>query len=815
MPVKKICIVLVASTLLWTGPTQTFSAQSTGWSTNGPEGGAIIALVSSPQDPATLYAATWNEGVFKTTDGGGRWINTGLLDKGVDALAIDPHASDTVYAGTYTGGVFKSLDGGGTWTAVNTGLTTGGALSLAIDPQVPATLYAGTINGIFKSTDGGNSWSAMTTWPKNSSVLSLAVDPQTSSTLYGGRSGDGGVVKSTDGGISWSDTGLTGHIYALAIDPQTPSIVYAATFGGGVYKSTDAGNSWTLGNAGLGGTAHYSLVINPQAPAILYAGTDVGVYKSADGGSNWNAVHQGPAGIGVLALAIDAQTPDNVYAGTFLSAASGWQSPIGVFKSTDGGNLWETINTGLVATSVHSVAIDPRNSDIVYAGTVRGAFKTSDGANSWSGVNNGLPAPPYIVAVDSQSPDTLYAVTSSGIFKSTNGGGSWSVANAGITNPFVDALAVARQDPNTLYVGTLDGLFKSTDGAASWALVDVGLGDNVRIFSVTIDPQVSSTVYATAFDTTRIYGGGTLKSTDGGATWTMVSQLFLIVAVDPQTPTILYGANFQGVFKSTDGGASWNAVNTGLPPNHGGIDALAIDPQTPMTLYAGTETGVFRSTNGGDSWTDFNDGLTNRRVGALAISATTLVAGTGGGAFSIALRQRYDLTVATAGDGAGTVTSNPPGITCGTDCAESYASGTMITLTAAPASNSVFAGWSGCDSVDGTSCTVAMNGSASVTARFDRQRFTLTASKSGLGRGTVTSSPSGISCGTDCSESYLAGTSVTLTATPALGSIFMEWRGCDAVSGARCTVTMNRQQSVTASFLGVRLTLSIGSALRP
>src|SRR4029077_13656262 len=109
---------------------------------------------------------------------------------------------------------------------------------------------------------------------------------------------------------------------------------------------------------------------------------------------------------------------------------------------------------------------------------------------------------------------------------------------------------------------------------------------------------------------------------------------------------------------------------------------------------------------------------------ALAIDATMLVAGARSGAFAIAFAPRFTLTVIdTTGDGAGTVTSNPPGITCGTDCAESYTSGTIVALVAAPASGSVFTGWSGCDSVDGTSCTVTMNAAASVVARFDLQRF--------------------------------------------------------------------------------------------
>ena len=102
MIARSMCVALLASTLPWPGSVQTVSAQSDVWTTNGPEGGTITTLASDPLTPDTLYAGTWNNGVFKSIDGGGRWINMGLLDTGVDALAIDPQTPDTVYTGTYT-----------------------------------------------------------------------------------------------------------------------------------------------------------------------------------------------------------------------------------------------------------------------------------------------------------------------------------------------------------------------------------------------------------------------------------------------------------------------------------------------------------------------------------------------------------------------------------------------------------------------------------------------------------------------------------------------------------------------------------------
>ncbi|PYM78956.1 MAG: hypothetical protein DME09_22310, partial [Candidatus Rokuibacteriota bacterium] len=167
--------------------------------------------------------------------------------------------------------------------------------------------------------------------------------------------------------------------------------------------------------------------------------------------------------------------------------------------------------------------------------------------------------------------------------------------------------------------------------------------------------------------------------------------------------------------------------------------------------------------------------------------------------------QRFTLTVGKDGTGTGTVTSADGGISCGATCAAPYDGGTLVTLTASPSGGSTFGGWSGCDGVSGTTCTVTMNASRSVTATFNVQRFTLTVRKASvaLGNGTVTSSDGGIDCGATCAAAYDRGTVVTLTATPDFGAVFMGWSGdCSNLLGT-CTVTMTANRSVTATFAGV------------
>jgi hypothetical protein len=157
----------------------------------------------------------------------------------------------------------------------------------------------------------------------------------------------------------------------------------------------------------------------------------------------------------------------------------------------------------------------------------------------------------------------------------------------------------------------------------------------------------------------------------------------------------------------------------------------------------------------------------------------------------------FPLTVLKAGTGTGTVTSTPAGIDCGADCSESYAQGSVITLTATPTAGSTFTGWSGACTGTG-SCVVTMNGSQSVTATFDTQTFALTVTVEG--NGGVSSSPAGIACPDVCTASFPQGTVVTLTAQTIAQYEFQGWEGAGCTGTGTCVVTMNSAQSVTATF---------------
>ena len=179
----------------------------------------------------------------------------------------------------------------------------------------------------------------------------------------------------------------------------------------------------------------------------------------------------------------------------------------------------------------------------------------------------------------------------------------------------------------------------------------------------------------------------------------------------------------------------------------------------------------------------------------------------------------FTLQIAKNGAGSGTVTSSPSGISCGTTCSRSFSGGTTVTLTAVPASGSVFAGWSGGGCTGTGSCAVQINDNITVTASFETSAstppppppsgtFTLTVSKiQNGGTGTVTSSPAGIDCGATCTASFPSGAAMTLFASPTSGR-FANWTAgpCAGSTNPSCAFTMAADTTATASFSSQPLT---------
>ena len=197
----------------------------------------------------------------------------------------------------------------------------------------------------------------------------------------------------------------------------------------------------------------------------------------------------------------------------------------------------------------------------------------------------------------------------------------------------------------------------------------------------------------------------------------------------------------------------------------------------------------------------------NTDSAAAGVVAVTYASGTGVATITCTPTALYTLTVRQAGNGAGTVTSAPAGIACGSTCARDYTFGTEVTLTAAALGNDAFAGWSGACSGSGSTCTVAMDAAKDVTATFDaRIGLQVTAFPStyqyscgflqtctGYRSERITLS-TGQSCvsGPSCTFYLRAGTVVTATKTNTASG----WQGCDSVLSGVCSVSLTRPRGI-------------------
>jgi photosystem II stability/assembly factor-like uncharacterized protein len=242
-------------------------------------------------------------------------------------------------------------------------------------------------------------------------------------------------------------------VSTIAFDSQDNQVVYVGTSGAGVYKSEDGGKNWEMRNYGLGDPTVYSIVTDPQKSDTLFVGCDIGIYRSYDGADTLSEVHWFHRAF----LAIDPQNSQLVYAG------GKWNE---FFKSEDGGEGWfrsgEGLPPGPPEYSIQWVLIDPSNPRILYAGSNNtGVYKSTNAALDWNPAKTGLGTNDVrMIGLDFSNPDLLYAATDKGVFRSTDGAETWQQMNEGLTNVDVKALAVDPLHPHILYAGTWgEGVF--------------------------------------------------------------------------------------------------------------------------------------------------------------------------------------------------------------------------------------------------------------------------------------------------------------------------------------------------------------------
>lgn len=293
----------------------------------------------------------------------------------ITSLLVDRTNSNSIYAGTNGGGLFLSTNAGVAWSSV-AGIGYIHVNAIAQDTADATKFYIGSDVGILDNKGVGGTWQLLNTGLTNVNVHAFAIDPVAPNLLYAGT--DGGVFRSTNGGATWSVTVLTSLVHTLVIDPATPNVLYAGT-DGGVYKSTDSGTTWGASNGvfpnNLPNSRVNTLGIDPTAPANVRVGMDAGIAQSTDNGVNWSS--PSPAALTYsMAMAADGTLISGTVNGVYFNGA------------LKGINSIST-QAGLRA---YSVAIDPGNTNIWYAGTDDGVFKTTNGGTSWSPAGDNMTA---------------------------------------------------------------------------------------------------------------------------------------------------------------------------------------------------------------------------------------------------------------------------------------------------------------------------------------------------------------------------------------------------------------------------------------
>ena len=399
-----------------------------------------------------------------------------------------------------------------------------------------------------------------------------------------------------------------GNVRSLAYDPGDPNHILLGTSAGQLFVSHDGGNSWELFRQfGLGEDYVFDhIVFDPANPATIYVAgwglfndTEGGVFRSDDGGKTWREL-PGAHGKSVRALAMAPSDHNTLVIGALD----------GVFRSRDGGGSWQRItpenpeimeNHSSMKNFV-SVAVDPQNPDIVYAGTRHLAWKTSDGGLTWHNIKDGMldDSDVFSIIVDPKMPSRVYASACSGIYRSDNGAELFHRVQ-GLPHSAIRT-RVLKQDPNRsaiVYAGTTGGLWKTLDGGIKWSLVTTS---DVIVNDVMIDPRNPDRVLV-ATDLR-----GVLASNDAFAHYTASNRGFSHravgdVLVDRKDPRRLYvgitnGRDMGGVFISDDSGMSWHQSSRGLAER----DVLCLQEADNGVLFAGTNHGIVYLSSLSGSW---------------------------------------------------------------------------------------------------------------------------------------------------------------------------------------------------------------------
>ncbi len=435
------------------------------------------------------------------------------------------------------------------------------------------------------------------------------------STVYAGT--PNGVFVSTNAGGSWTvkNTGLNGGLSRTEV--KSIASIGSSVFIGtseGVFISTNSGNSWSLANGGTGS----SLPNFPDATSLVVKGTVLyvglysdGVFKSSDNGATWTSVNVGfPINYAVYSLVVMGNT---IYAGTYGG---------GILLSSNDGASWSAVaDVSLANTYIVKLGV---NGTTLYASEVgtTGLLQSTNNGTSFSISSNGFPSGSYVRSFVVNGSDIFVGTVSKGIFKSTNNGSSWTGSTTGLISSTICGIYALTFAGSDLLAGSEGcGVYKSSNSGTSWTEA------NTSLFNTT----VKSIAYAGSNLFAGIDGVGIFKSTDEGNTWSNVTSglpIYNVQVLKAFGPAIYAGYDF-GIYKTLNGGTSWTPADNGL------AGTAVYDFENDATyLYAATGDGVYISNNGGSNWTSSSSGLPGfTAISCIAISGSSIYIGTDDGIY--------------------------------------------------------------------------------------------------------------------------------------------------------------------------------------
>jgi photosystem II stability/assembly factor-like uncharacterized protein len=349
------------------------------------------AITINKNNPQTLYLGS-SRYVYRSDDGGTHWqqliskpSGKGWTHSGLNVfghtrkVAADPVDSDILYIATSDHGIVKSTDGGLSWNVIGRDLKYGDSVwDIDICPARPEILYlTGTsVKGgtcISVSMNKGESWeSRCSNLSRETTVFKVLIAPDDCSVVY--LATNRGVIKTVNGGRHWfpAHNGMPDlSVYSMVFHPDNPAILFAGTKKG-LYKSDDSAQNW--GNIPIKWSpAISSVLVSKHNDQLIMVGTEQsgknrgGIYRSTDGGTSWAMVLEAQKMIsGIVQV---PGSPDILYAASNDHNYHDYNHGSGVFRSTDYGKSWESINQGLPVLRAWNITMSPSAPGLVFLST--------------------------------------------------------------------------------------------------------------------------------------------------------------------------------------------------------------------------------------------------------------------------------------------------------------------------------------------------------------------------------------------------------------------------------------------------------------